>query len=134
MSATRDFVHVAGRSLFQDVDPTFWMQTLGPETETCLPRTHAQTLKTWCSFPEGREEYGHLARSHVCAVSAPVGSPDDALANFDQQASPFKPQYAILATGRPIPNAVHCSSIASSWAMFSMTYQSSIHLKCSNTR
>ena len=45
-SATRDPVHVADRSLIQDVDPTFWMQTLGPETETCLPRRHAQRLKT----------------------------------------------------------------------------------------
>lgn len=50
MSANRDHVHVADRSLFQDIDPTFWLQTLGPEIETCLPRTHTQIWKTWFSF------------------------------------------------------------------------------------
>ena len=66
MSANRDHVHVADRSLFQDVD---LVQTLGPEIETCLPDTHAQTLKTWFSFSEEQEENDHLARAHICAAS-----------------------------------------------------------------
>ncbi len=70
MSANRDHVHVADKSLFQDVDPTFWVQTLGPEIETCLPHTQAQTLKAWFVFSEDREENDHLARAHICAGSA----------------------------------------------------------------
>lgn len=84
MSTTRDDVHVAGMSWFQDVGPTFWFQTLGPKIESCLPHTHVQTLKTWL-FPEGQDESGQSARAHFCAVSAPVGSSNHALANFSQQ-------------------------------------------------
>ena len=63
MSANRDHVHVAGRSLFQDVDPMIWFQALGPEIETWLPYAHAQILKTWFLFPEGRAESDHLSRA-----------------------------------------------------------------------
>ena len=72
MSANCDHVHVAGRSLFQDVDPMIWFQALGPEIETWLPYAHAQILKTWFLFPKGRAETTYLEHFFL-AVSGTSG-------------------------------------------------------------